>query len=173
MAELLQRIPPHNIEAEQSVLGSMLIDAESVSEASGSLKGEDFYSDAHKEIFEAMLDIYERGEPVDLVTLTEELRQRGTLEGVGGVSYISDLSMTVPSTANVKYYIQIVEEKSILRQLIAASNDIINESYEASDELDMILDRAEKRIFDISQRQNTNYFMPIKDVLIDTYARIE
>ena len=76
MAELLQRIPPHNIEAEQSVLGSMLIDAESVSEASGSLKGEDFYSDAHKEIFEAMLDIYERGEPVDLVTLTEELRQR-------------------------------------------------------------------------------------------------
>ena len=84
MAELLQRIPPHNIEAEQSVLGSMLIDAESVSEASGSLKGEDFYSDAHKEIFEAMLDIYERGEPVDLVTLTEELRQRGTLEGVGG-----------------------------------------------------------------------------------------
>ena len=144
MAELLQRIPPHNIEAEQSVLGSMLIDAEAVSEASGALKGEDFYSDAHREIFEAMLDIYERGEPVDLVTLVEELRQRGTLDSVGGVSYISDLSMAVPSTANVKYYIRIVEEKSILRQLIAASNDIINESYQAADELDVILDRAEK-----------------------------
>jgi replicative DNA helicase len=173
MAELLQRIPPHNIEAEQSVLGSMLIDAEAVSEASGALKGEDFYSDAHREIFEAMLDIYERGEPVDLVTLVEELRQRGTLDSVGGVSYISDLSMAVPSTANVKYYIRIVEEKSILRQLIAASNDIINESYQAADELDVILDRAEKKIFDISQRQNSSYFVPIKDILIDTYARIE
>ena len=86
MAELLQRIPPHNIEAEQSVLGSMLIDIESVSEASGTLSGQDFYSEAHKEIFEAMLDIHERGEPVDLVTLVEELRQRGTLDSVGGVS---------------------------------------------------------------------------------------
>ncbi|NLX70678.1 MAG: replicative DNA helicase [Clostridiales bacterium] len=173
MAELLQRIPPHNIEAEQSVLGSMLIDIESVSEASGTLSGQDFYSEAHKEIFEAMLDIHERGEPVDLVTLVEELRQRGTLDSVGGVSYISDLSMAVPSTANVKYYIRIVEEKSILRQLIAASNEIIKESYEASEELDVILDSAEKKIFDISQRQNTNYFEPIKDILIETYARIE
>ncbi len=151
----------------------MLIDIESVSEASGTLSGQDFYSEAHKEIFEAMLDIHERGEPVDLVTLVEELRQRGTLDSVGGVSYISDLSMAVPSTANVKYYIRIVEEKSILRQLIAASNEIIKESYEASEELDVILDSAEKKIFDISQRQNTNYFEPIKDILIETYARIE
>ena len=92
---------------------------------------------------------------------------------MAGYPYISDLSMAVPSTANVKYYIRIVEEKSILRQLIAASNEIIKESYEASEELDVILDSAEKKIFDISQRQNTNYFEPIKDILIETYARIE
>lgn len=173
MAELLHRIPPHSLEAEQSVLGSMLLDSESVSAASGALKGEDFYSEAHKEIYEAMLDIYERGEPVDLVTLVDELRQRGTLEGVGGVTYISDLSMAVPSTANVKYYIRIVEEKSVLRRLIVASNEIIRESYEAQEELDIILDGAEKRIFEISQRQIKDYFESIKDILIDTYARIE
>lgn len=173
MAELLQRIPPHNLEAEQSVLGSMLIDAEAVSVAAGSLKAEDFYSEAHKEIFEAMLNLYDRGEPVDLVTVVEELRQRGTLEGVGGAAYISDLSVAVPSTANLKYYIQIVEEKSILRQLIAASNEIIRDSYEAQEELDIILDRAEKRIFEISQRQTTNYFEPIKNILLETYAKIE
>jgi replicative DNA helicase len=173
MAELLHRIPPHSMEAEQSVLGSMLLDSESVSAASGALKGEDFYSKAHKEIYEAMLDIYERGEPVDLVTLVEELRQRGTLEGVGGVTYISDLSMAVPSTANVKYYIRIVEEKSVLRRLIVASNEIIRESYEAQEELDIILDGAEKRIFEISQRQIKDYFESIKDILIDTYAKIE
>ncbi|MFO7153895.1 MAG: replicative DNA helicase [Caldicoprobacter oshimai] len=173
MAELLHRIPPHNLEAEQSVLGSMLIDAEAVSVAAGSLKAEDFYSEAHKEIFEAMLNLYDRGEPVDLVTVVEELRQRGTLEGVGGAAYISDLSVAVPSTANLKYYIQIVEEKSILRQLIAASNEIIRDSYEAQEELDIILDRAEKRIFEISQRQTTNYFEPIKNILLETYAKIE
>lgn len=173
MAELLHRIPPHNLEAEQSVLGSMLIDAEAVSVAAGSLKAEDFYSEAHKEIFEAMLNLYDRGEPVDLVTVVEELRQRGTLEGVGGAAYISDLSVAVPSTANLKYYIQIVEEKSILRQLIAASNEIIKDSYEAQEELDIILDRAEKRIFEISQRQTTNYFEPIKTILLETYAKIE
>jgi len=173
MAELLRRIPPHNLEAEQSVLGSMLIDAEAVSVAAGTLKPEDFYSEAHKEIFEAMLNLYDRGEPVDLVTVVEELRQKGTLDGVGGAAYISDLSVAVPSTANLKYYIEIVQEKSILRQLIAASNEIIKDSYEAQEELDIILDRAEKRIFEISQRQVANYFEPIKNILLETYTKIE
>ena len=173
MAEAISRIPPHNIEAEQSVLGSMLLDKEAVAVAVDGLKPEDFYLDAHKEIFEAMVDIFDRGEPVDLVTVVEELRQRTTLDAVGGVSYITDLSMTVPSTANIKYYVGIVEEKSILRRLISACNEIIKESYEAKEDIDIIVDHAEKKIFQVSQRNTTSDFEPIKDILLDTYTKIE
>jgi len=173
MAESISRIPPHNMEAEQSVLGSMLLDKEAVAVAIDSLKGEDFYLDAHKEIFEAMTEIYDRGEPVDLVTVVEELRQRATLDAVGGVSYITDLSMTVPSTANIKYYVGIVEEKSILRRLIAACNDVIRESYEAREDIEIIVDHAEKKIFEITQRNTTTDFEPIKTILLDTYTKIE
>lgn len=105
--------------------------------------------------------------------MAEALRQRGTLEAVGGGVYISDLSMAVPSTANVRYYIKIVEEKSILRRLIAASNEIIRDSYEASEDLDLIVDSAEKKIFDISQRKNTRAFEHVKTILLDTYNKIE
>ncbi|WZL79412.1 replicative DNA helicase [Eubacteriales bacterium mix99] len=171
--QLKQRIPPNSMEAEQSVLGSMLLDKEAVAAAAEVLHGEDFYSDAHREIYEAILDIYDRGMPADLVTLAEALRQRGTLESVGGGTYISDLSMSVPSTANVRYYIRIVEEKAILRRLIAASGDIMQESYAASEDLDIIIDHAEKKIFDISQRKNDRDFEPIKTILLDTYSRIE
>jgi len=171
--QLKQRIPPNSMEAEQSVLGSMLLDKEAVAAAAEVLHGEDFYSDAHREIYEAILDIYDRGMPVDLVTLAEALRQRGTLESVGGGTYISDLSMSVPSTANVRYYVRIVEEKAVLRRLIAASGDIMQESYAASEDLDIIIDHAEKKIFDISQRKNDQNFEPIKTILLDTYSRIE
>ena len=173
MMETLSRMPPHNIDAEQSVLGCMLLDKESVATATDFLDSDDFYADAHKEIFDSMVEIYDRGEPVDLVTVTEQLRQRGTLEAVGGVVYLSDLSMTVPSTANIKYYVDIVEEKAILRRLIAACNDIIKQSYEAREEIDLIIDHAEKSIFEITQRNTVSDFEPIKTVLLDTYAKIE
>jgi replicative DNA helicase len=172
-AAQIQRIPPYSLDAEQSVLGSMLLDKEAVAAASEVLSGEDFYSDAHKEIYEAILDIYDHGTPVDLVTLAEALRQRGSLEAVGGGTYISDLSMAVPSTANVRYYIRIVEEKAILRRLITASNDIIKESYEAAEDLDIIIDHAEKKIFEIAQKKNSRSFESIKTILLDTYAKIE
>lgn len=168
-----QRIPPHSLDAEQSVLGSMLLDKEAVAATSELLLGEDFYSDAHKEIYEAILDTYDQGKPVDLVTLAEALRRRGSLEAVGGGTYISDLSMSVPSTANVRYYIRIIEEKSILRKLISASNDIIKESYEASEDMDIIIDHAEKKIFDISQKKNKKSFESIKTILLETYTKIE
>jgi len=173
MAEMISRIPPHNMEAEQSVLGSMLLDKEAVAVAADGLKADDFYLDAHKEIFDAMVEIFDRGEPVDLVTVVEELRQRATLEAVGGVSYITDLSMTVPSTANIKYYVGIVEEKSILRRLISACNDVIRESYEAREDIELIVDHAEKKIFEITQRNTTTDFEPIKTILLDTYSKIE
>jgi replicative DNA helicase len=137
------------------------------------LKADDFYSDAHKEIFDAMVRIFDRSEPVDLVTVVEELRQRTTLEAVGGVSYITDLSMAVPSTANIKYYVGIVEEKSILRRLISACNDVIRESYEAREDIELIVDHAEKKIFEITQRNTTSDFEPIKTILLDTYTKIE
>ena len=168
-----QRIPPHNLDAEQSVLGSMLLDKEAVAAASEVLQGEDFYSDAHKEIYEAILDTYDQGKPVDLVTLAEALRQRGSLDAVGGGTYISDLSMSVPSTANIRYYVRIIEEKSILRKLIGASNEIIKESYEASEDMDIIIDHAEKRIFDISQKKNKQSYESIKTILLETYSKIE
>ena len=155
-ARQIQNIQPHSIEAEQSVLGSMLLDNEAVAAALEELEGQDFYLEAHKEIFETILDIYDRGNPVDLVTVIEGLKQRGSLEAVGGSIYVSDLSVSVPSTANVGYYIKIIEEKSILRKLIKASNEIIRDSYEASEDLDIIIDSAEKKIFDISQRKK-NY----------------
>jgi len=161
------------MEAEQSVLGSMLLDKEAVAAAVEQLKGEDFYSDAHKEIFSGIINLFDRGEPVDLVTVTDELRQRGTLEGVGGVTYISDLSMAVPSTANIQYYIRIVKEKSLLRKLIQAANEILQESYEAQEEIENIIDHAEKRIFDISQNRTSRDFEPIRTILLEAYSKIE
>ena len=172
MSDTIVRMPPYSLEAEQSVLGSMMIDKEAIAAASEILTSDDFYSDGHKEIYNAILSMYEQGEPVDLITLTETLRQRGTLEGIGA-AYITELSMVVPSTANVKYYIRIVEEKAILRRLIKASNDIIKDSYEAQQEVDIILDEAEKRIFKISERRSRADFEPIKVALLDAYAQIE
>ena len=172
-ARQIQNIQPHSIEAEQSVLGSMLLDNEAVAAALEELEGQDFYLEAHKEIFETILDIYDRGNPVDLVTVIEGLKQRGSLEAVGGSIYVSDLSVSVPSTANVGYYIKIIEEKSILRKLIKASNEIIRDSYEASEDLDIIIDSAEKKIFDISQRKNARSFEQVKTILLETYNKIE
>ncbi|MFU0799972.1 MAG: replicative DNA helicase [Xylanivirga thermophila] len=173
MDEPITRVPPHSLEAEQSVLGSMLLDKEAVATAFEFLNADDFYVDAHREIFDAILNIYDRGAPVDLITLIEELRQRGTIEAVGGTKYITDLSMTVPSTANIGFYIKIIEEKSILRKLIKASSEIVKDSYVAQEDVDIILDNAEKKIFDILQRKSTRDFESIKTVLLETYSKIE
>ena len=172
MSDTIVRMPPYSLDAEQSVLGSMIIDRDAIAAATEVLISDDFYSDAHREIYDAMLHLYDQGKPVDLITLTETLRQRGTLDGIGA-AYITELSMVVPSTANVKYYIRIVEEKSILRRLIKASNEIIQDSYDAQQEVDFILDDAEKRIFKISERRSREDFEPIKTALLEAYAKIE
>ncbi|WP_425448756.1 replicative DNA helicase [Dethiothermospora halolimnae] len=171
--KVLGKIPPHSIEAEQSVLGAMILDREAITTATEILKGEDFYKEAHKEIYEAIVDIYSRNEPVDLITLSEELKKRATIEAVGGIIYLTDLSDAVSTTANIKYYCDIVEEKSILRKLIKASDDIISKGYEDSDDVGNIIELAEKRIFDITQRKSHDGFAPIKDVLLDSFNRIE
>lgn len=169
----LGKIPPHNIEAEQSVLGAMILDKNAIITATEILKPEDFYKEAHKEIYEAIIDIYNRDEPVDLITLSDELRKRDTIEAIGGIIYLANLSEGVSTTANAKYYCEIVEEKSILRRLIIASNEIIAKGYEAGEDLNHIIDLAEKKIFDITQKRNQEGLEPIKDVLLESFTKIE
>jgi len=138
------RIPPQNIEAEQSVLGAILLDKEVLSSVTEIISSQDFYREDHREIFEAIMDLYEKGEPIDLITVAEQLKVRGSLEAVGGLEYLTNLASLVPTTANAKHYAKIVEEKSILRRLIKASNEIINMGYEAAEEVSYVLDKAEK-----------------------------
>lgn len=170
---MIGRIQPQNIEAEQSVIGCMLLDKEAIHEVTDMLKSEDFYREDHREIFEAIIGLYEKALPVDLITVAEQLNQRGTLEKTGGLEYLTNIAASVPTTANAKYYAGIVEEKSILRKLIKASSEIINHSYEASEEVSIVLDKAEKGIFDILQKRNVQGFSHIKDILVDTFNILE
>ncbi len=167
------RIPPQNIEAEQSVLGSMLLDADAISTVLEILKVEDFYKENNKEIFEVIIDLFNKSQPIDLITVSEQLKNRGTLENIGGIEYLTNISTSVPTTSNVKHYAKIVEEKSLLRSLIKASSNIINMSYDNSEDGENIVDRAEQSIFDIKQNRDTKGYVPIKDILDSTYDRLE
>ncbi|KNY28639.1 replicative DNA helicase [Pseudobacteroides cellulosolvens] len=167
------RVPPQSIEAEQSVLGSMLLDKEVIPVVTEILKSEDFYRADHKEIFEAVMDLFDAGEPIDLITVSEQLKLRGTLDNIGGLEYLTNIASAVPTTANAKHYAKIVEEKSTLRKLIKASSEIVNMGYEASEELSYIVDKAEKSIFDVLQKRGTQGFAPIKDVLVDAFNKLE
>ena len=169
----LGRVPPQSIEAEQSVLGCMLLDKEVVPGIAEILKTEDFYREDHREIYDAIMDLFQKAEPIDLITVSEQLKLRGTLDNVGGLEYLTNIATSVPTTANAKHYAGIVEEKALLRKLIKTSSDIINMGYEASEEVSILLDKAEKSIFDIIQGRNTQGFSHIKDVLVDTFNRLE
>lgn len=173
MDELIQKIPPNSLEAEQSVLGAMLLDKEAISTAAEVLKGDDFYREVHKEIFEAIVDIYNDNNPVDLITLTEKLKGRNTLEAVGGITYLTQLMNIVPTTGNIDYYVKIVEEKSLLRKLIKSSNEIISKCYDNPENPIEVVDQAEKSIFDISLSKSSRSFVPIKKILTSNFDRIE
>lgn len=167
------RIPPHSVEAEQSVLGSILLDKEAMISVSETLVPEDFYKEAHKVIYESMLKLYNSQSEIDLITLTDELRDQGYLDDIGGIAYITSLSTVVPTTSNIKYYVNIVKEKSISRQLISAANDIINLGYDGSAKVEDVLENAEKKIFDISQERATNDFQPINKVISEALSMLE
>jgi replicative DNA helicase len=169
----LGRIPPQSIEAEQSVLGSMLIDKEVVPVVMEILKPEDFYRPDHKEIYDVIIELFDRAQPIDLITVSERLKLHGKLELVGGLEYITNIATEVPTTANVKHYAKIVEEKALLRKLIKASSDIVDLGFSASEEVPFILDKAEQNIFDILQNRSSQGFVPIKDVLVDTFGKLE
>lgn len=167
------RIPPSNIEAEQAALGCMLLDTDAIPTVMEYVKAEDFYREGHREIFEAITDLIEQSEPVDIITVSERLMLRGTLEKAGGLEYLTSISSAVPTTANARHYSRIVEEKSLLRKLVKAASEITNDAYEAAEEVDIIMDKAEKSIFDILEDRSTRGFTHIKDILLDTFSKLE
>ena len=169
----LGKVPPQDIEAEQAVIGSMLTDQDAVSSAIETLKPEDFYREDNKIIYDAILNIYNRAEPIDIITLKAELSSMNKLEAVGGLEYIAVLPDKVPTTANVDRYIKIVEEKAMLRNLIKTANEILNMGYEPTEEPEMVMDLAEKKIFDVMQKKSQKGYTPIKDVLVESFAKLE
>ncbi len=170
---MTERIPPHNEEAEKSVLGSMLLSADAVLLAMERLYKADFYFNVHQEIFDVMRGLHFAGKPVDLVTCESELSRRNTLSVVGGLDALIDLSRFVPATANVGAYIDIVAENSTLRRLIDASGEIMQESYDVKMSVPAILDAAEKRIYDITMQKSGNPVEHIQPVLVDAYEKLE
>ena len=168
-----ERVPPQNIEAEQAVLGAMLIDKEAIAKATELLSADDFYREAHRVIFSAMLELYNKNEAVDMVTVTEILKRDNKLEDIGGIAYITSLANVVLTAANVKYHAEIVAEKSVLRQLVRVSTEIAAMGYEANDDVGTLLDTAESRILEISNRKKKNDFTAINDILMDSVQSIE
>ena len=169
----LGKVPPHDIEAEQAVIGSMLTDKDAVMLALEKLKPESFYREDNKAIFEAMSNLYNRSEPVDLVTVNDELTSMGLFEKVGGMDYLAILPDKVPTTANVEKYIEIVEEKWILRNLIKTANEIIELGYDPTEDVEDIMNNAEKKIFDLIQDKNNKGYVDIKDILIESFTKLE
>ena len=169
----LGKVPPHDIEAEQAVLGSMLTDKDAVIAAMETLKPDSFYREDDKAIYEAMQNLYNRAEPIDLITLKNELESMSKLEQVGGLEYLANLPEKAPTSANVQKYISIVEEKSMLRSLIKTANELIDLGYSQTEDVEDIMDHAEKKIFDIMQKKNQKGYTPIKDVLIESFTKLE
>ena len=169
----LAKIPPHDIDAEQAVLGSMLTDREAVNAAIEVLKEEAFYREDNRAIYQAIVNLYNKSEPIDIITLKDELESMGKFEQVGGFDYLASLPDKVPTTANVQKYIKIVEEKSILRNLIKTANEIIELGYDPAEDVEDIMDGAEKRIFDLMQSKNQKGYTPIKDVLVESFTKLE
>ena len=167
------KVPPHDTEAEQAVIGSMLTDKDAIISAIEVLKEEDFYREDNKTIYSAILNLYNRAEPVDIITLKAELSSLGKLEAVGGLEYLAELPDKVPTTANVDKYIKIVEEKSLLRNLLKTANEIIKLGYDETQEVDVLMDQAEKKIFDAIQSRNQKGYSSIKDILVDTFTELE
>jgi replicative DNA helicase len=172
----LQKLPPQNIEAEQMVLGAILIENDSINKVIETLSPDDFYKDTHRRIFKVMLDMFETGDAIDLVTLSDALRGKTGLEAVGGASYLATLVSLVPTAANIKYHARIVREKAVLRKLIHSATDIITQSYEDSRtvvNIDELLDRAEKSIFEIAQGKIKDSFVSMKNIVGHSFAIVE
>ena len=172
MAEVT-KIPPQSIEAEKAFLGSLMLDKEGIVKVVDFLIPEDFYKTAHSKIYRAMVDLFEKQEPTDLLTLTQRLEEKGELEKIGGASYLSELLEAVPTPSHLLYYAKIVRGKKVLRDLIQASDEISALGYDESKDIDLILDEAEKKVFSIAQRSLTQTFLPIESQLDEAFKRID
>jgi len=170
---IYQKVLPQNIEAEQSVLGGILIDNEALPKVLEIIEPNDFYRDNHKKIFLAFLELFENNIPLDIITVTELLQKKGELTNVGGATYLASLVDSVPTTANITHYAKIIKEKSILRSLIAKATDIVNLGFEASEDVAEILDKAEEAIFSITQQRIQTSYYSIKEIIKQTFETIE
>ncbi|MBI3593284.1 MAG: replicative DNA helicase, partial [Nitrospirae bacterium] len=169
----IDKLPPQNIEAEQSVLGAIIFDNEALFKAVEALTPDDFYRESHRRLYNAMLELFNKNEPIDIITLTDYLRKTNDLEAVGGISYLSTLANSIPTSANVRYHSKIVREKSLLRSLVQTATNISAKVYEDSLDADEMVDYAEKMIFDIADKRTNASFSSMHDVVIDSIKMVE
>jgi replicative DNA helicase len=167
------KMPPQHIEAEQSVLGGILIENQAIHKVMEILTPDDFYREAHQKIFTSLLDLSERDEPGDLITLTNDLRKKDGLDSVGGASYIASLIDSVPTAANIEYYARIIKEKSVLRKLIETATNIVTQGYEDREDVEGLLDEAEQAIFQIAENRVRPSFYPIREIVKSSFKTLE
>lgn len=170
---LIKRVLPHSIEAEQSVVGAMLMDKDAVMTASEIISGKDFYQTSYGTIFDSMTELFNEGKPVDLITLQERLKEKDVPEEISSLSFARDLIAAVPTSANVKYYAEIVKEKAVLRKLIKLNEEIANICYVGNEPLESILETTEKRVFELVQSRSSGDYVPIKEVVLHALEKIE
>lgn len=170
---LIKRVMPHSVEAEQSVVGAMLMDKDAITTASEIISGNDFYQSAYGIIFDSMVELFNESKPVDLITLQERLKEKDVPAEVASLEFVKDLVTAVPTSANVKYYAQIVADKSMMRKLIKLNEEIANTCYAGKESLEAVLEKTEKAVFDLLQKRNTGEYVPIKQVVLDALDRIE
>lgn len=167
------RTPPHSLEAERGVLGGVLIDNQAIDAALEALNADDFYREAHRHIFESMLSLQGRGEPVDELTVADELRRGGKLDQVGGLAYVGELARSTPTSAHVRAYAKIVHDRAVLRRMVAAATGIVEEGMRAEGDVREYVDRAEKAVFEVSDDKKRRGYLPIKEVLVTTFKKLE
>jgi len=171
--QLPDKLPPQNIEAEQCLLGCLMLDKEAIVKVVDSIKPEDFYKGGHHDIYQAMVELYEKSDPIDILSVSSRLKEKNKLDDIGGSSYLTSLINTVPTATHVTNYAKTVRQKKILRDLISASEEIGLSAFDEAQEVDVLLDKAEKAVFGIGQRSLTQTFIPIKDILSDTFERLD
>ena len=170
---VIKRVPPHSIEAEQSVIGSMMMDRDAIMTAGEIISGSDFYQTVYGVLFDAMTELFNEGRPVDLVTLQERLKEKNVPPEISSMEYIRELLEAVPTSANVKYYAEIVQEKSVLRRLIKMNEEIADSCYLGQESMEALLEGAEKKIFELTQKRNVKEYTPIKEVVLNALDKIE
>lgn len=173
MSTMMAKVPPQSLEAEQSVLGAMLIQREAISKAVDLIRTEDFYRESHRKIFGVIVGLFEKGQEADLITVSEALKATASLEQVGGLAYLTELTGLVPTAAHVEYYAKIVAEKALLRNIITVSTEIAAQAYEPGQEAQELLDDAERQVFTLGQRQGSTPFLPLKEILFETLENLE